>query len=185
MKYLVGLIAIIVFVGCEEKESLGNGYYYLPAGATYDYPYGSILYYSPTDNLYGKNILIYNSIMEVKKNKRYLIIRQHPHRETMQRRITDIINGNNDNRNDNQVWFPHGEESISDLFLNVENNENIVENIVDSMLNNIPYYQKIFTNLTNYWIIDKEEQNIIGPLNKNEFILKRKELDISILFNFE
>lgn len=50
--------------------------------------------------------------------------------------------------------------------------------IADSLINNDPYYKKIFANEINYWIIYNPKDTLIGPLTKEEYIVKRKELKI-------
>ncbi|RYE41237.1 MAG: hypothetical protein EOP48_24090 [Sphingobacteriales bacterium] len=50
--------------------------------------------------------------------------------------------------------------------------------IADSLIDNDPYYKKIFANEVNYWIICNLEDTLIGPLTKREYIAKRKDLKI-------
>lgn len=184
------LMMLLLVVSCNDHESLGDGYYYLSSGAAADmsYPYGSMLYYSSDNRLLGDSTLIYNTIMEVKKTKRYILVRQYPNRETMQRRLMDKISrwkeSKESNPNDSLVTFPHGKENLSHI-INLENNFEVNKAIADSMINNILFYQRMFANFSNYWIIDKTEQLLIGPLTKDDFLLKQNELDIKIKFKTE
>ncbi|GHT79436.1 hypothetical protein AGMMS50262_23120 [Bacteroidia bacterium] len=50
---------------------------------------------------------------------------------------------------------------------------------LDSLIQNDPYFNNIFANDTNYWIIDKARHIVLGPYNKIDFAIKSKELNIS------
>lgn len=52
------------------------------------------------------------------------------------------------------------------------------ESIADSLIANDPFYKKIFSNDTNYWIIYNPTDSLIGPLIETEFEVTRKELRI-------
>jgi hypothetical protein len=54
----------------------------------------------------------------------------------------------------------------------------ISRSIADSLIKNDPYYQKIFANEVNYWIIYNPKDTLIGPLTKEEYMIKRKEMKI-------
>jgi len=61
---------------------------------------------------------------------------------------------------------------------NTSNDIQISWAIADSLINNDPYYKKIFVNEVNYWIIYNRKDTLMGPLTKQEYIAKRKELKI-------
>lgn len=48
----------------------------------------------------------------------------------------------------------------------------------DSILKHDPYYKLIFTHKINYWIIVNKSKEVLGPLTKEEYQSKRKELNI-------
>lgn len=54
----------------------------------------------------------------------------------------------------------------------------IGRSIADSLIKNDPYYKKIFANEVNYWIIYNPQDTLIGPLTKEEYLEKRRELNI-------
>ncbi len=64
-------------------------------------------------------------------------------------------------------------------------NPDLIDNYVDSLFKNNPYYKKIFANKVNYWIIEKFTDSLIGPLNKLEFDAKRESLGISDKLKFD
>lgn len=50
--------------------------------------------------------------------------------------------------------------------------------IADSLIHNDPYYKKIYSRKENYWIIINALDTLIGPLTKEEFLIKRKEYHV-------
>lgn len=52
------------------------------------------------------------------------------------------------------------------------------EKEADSILNHDPYYKLIFAHKINYWIIANKSKEVLGPLTKEEYKNKRKELKI-------
>lgn len=52
------------------------------------------------------------------------------------------------------------------------------EIIADSIIKHDPYYQKIFSRPINYWIISHKVDSMFGPLSKEEYFQKRKELGV-------
>jgi hypothetical protein len=54
----------------------------------------------------------------------------------------------------------------------------VLEKSADSILKHDPYYLKIFSSKINFWIIVSKSHELIGPLTKDEYQAKRKELNI-------
>lgn len=52
------------------------------------------------------------------------------------------------------------------------------ENVADSILKNNRYYQLIFDNKINYWIITHKDKKMFGPFTIREYKARRKELNI-------
>lgn len=52
------------------------------------------------------------------------------------------------------------------------------ETVADSILLHDPFYKAIFVHSTNYWIIDNKIQKVFGPLTKEDYENKRKELSV-------
>ncbi len=65
----------------------------------------------------------------------------------------------------------------SDLNTGVED-VSVLQKNADSIVTHDPYYIKIFSNKINFWIIVSKSHELIGPLTKEEYIIKRKQLDI-------
>ncbi len=52
-------------------------------------------------------------------------------------------------------------------------------NLGDSIVKTDLKYKKIFANEFNYWIINKETDEIFGPFSKEEYLKKKQELGVS------
>ncbi len=63
----------------------------------------------------------------------------------------------------------------------LENNSEdiqISQSIAAYLLENDPSYQKVFVNDTNYWIIYNPKDTLIGPMTREEYLIKRKEFNV-------
>lgn len=133
---------------------LGNGYFYNGEGA----PFNTIFYGKKSENGYTieKNI-IYSNVKDYIYNDKYILVLQEP----------------DYNANLNFVMF----EKISEPFYNEEQRES-QEQKADSILKNDSYWQKVFANKINYYIINKNKRKVYGPFTKLEYASERKQLDI-------
>ena len=61
---------------------------------------------------------------------------------------------------------------------NTSEDGKVGRNIVDSLIDNDPYYKKIFSNITNYWIISHSNDTLVGPFTQKEYLLMRKKMKI-------
>ena len=52
------------------------------------------------------------------------------------------------------------------------------ESIAKYLIEHDPYHQKVFANDTNYWIIYNPQDTLFGPMTKEEYLIKRKELNV-------
>jgi len=52
------------------------------------------------------------------------------------------------------------------------------KSIADSLIRHNLYYQRIFSRNLNYWIISHKDDSLFGPYSKEEYLIKRKELDV-------
>jgi hypothetical protein len=59
------------------------------------------------------------------------------------------------------------------------------EEIADSIIKNNPFHKKVFSLKKVYWIIEIKNNLLIGPLSKDEYDLKRKELKLSEEFKLK
>ena len=81
------------------------------------------------------------------------------------------------NKKDSLVSLVHKKVQLSDIH-NLVGNKRLekLDVIADSIFNNEIFYKKMFENKSNYYIIQKVNDSIFGPLTIEEFeILKRKK----------
>lgn len=106
---------------CFSKAELGNGYYYLSYDDAIDVGYneGSLIYKS-TQKSYYQTILIQGGILEVKKDKTYILVGQNQQQ-------------------------------------------------TDLKYETVVYY---------YWIINKNNSEVYGPLLFDNYLAKKKELGV-------
>lgn len=63
----------------------------------------------------------------------------------------------------------------------MQNNQSTVLDVMpvaDSILKNDPFYHELFLKKQNYWIIDKRNNEVLGPFNKYEFLNVRNKLGV-------
>lgn len=61
----------------------------------------------------------------------------------------------------------------------------VLQKTADSIVTHDPYYIKILSNKINFWIIVNKSHELIGPLTKEEYQLKRDELNIPSALELE
>ncbi|NQY29602.1 MAG: hypothetical protein HRT69_09025 [Flavobacteriaceae bacterium] len=154
-------IGIIVFSiqSCQEgssMEKLGEGYSYYDTGTIFK----NILRrkessYPPTDKFnlkYIKEENVYSKIISYSFNEKFILIIQEP------------------NKRGHVVGIKF---ELEDVYSNEKS-----ELIADSLINNDPYYQKVFSRELNYWIISHQEDSLYGPYSKQQYLKKREVLKI-------
>lgn len=176
-------IVIICFTSCKDETDLGNNFYYLPDYESIDigYPYGTIVYKSSEKNKFEK-ILIYADVASVNNNDDYIIVKQIPNKKILLQNIKDDLglwsNYYLEIKRDSLIDLNYQKTSIYNIHKLVTNKG--VEAIADSIFNNEPFYKKMFKNKYNYYIIEKTNDSVFGPLNLKEFeaIKKEKKIDL-------
>lgn len=183
MKYIIFFCLLIIFNGCKDA-GLGNNYYHLGyyEGRDIGYPYGTIIYKSNDKNIIGKPF-IYSDVVDFVTNKDYILVLQKPNKELFYKIIKDDLEFwkkyHAEAKTDTLLVFPHGTIMLKDLLELMKRNNNQSGNVTDSIFNNQSYYKKLFMYEYNYWIIQKVNDSLIGPLTKEEFLSKSKEMNIS------
>lgn len=57
--------------------------------------------------------------------------------------------------------------------------------IASKIIKEDPYFKEMFSRKINYYIIDKQKQEVYGPFSKENYLTKRKELKVSETLVFE
>ncbi|KQS24674.1 hypothetical protein ASG33_23205 [Dyadobacter sp. Leaf189] len=136
----------------DYSENLGNGFLYESSGKEFKNIRTPI---RGQKNIYGK-------VMEYKFNADFILAIQQPSREIYHGSIAYEL------RNADRVKYKY----------NSTNDRIESERVADSLILNDPYYKSIFANTTNYWIISHQNKTMYGPLTKEEYFRKRKELKV-------
>lgn len=180
----VFIIFVFLLLSCDNEAVLGNNYYYLTDYEALDvgYPHGSIVYKSDRINSFD-DIVVYSDIEKCIYNSEYILISQIPNKSLMLGQLREDLefwnayflkNGKNIN-----VDLMYGEVSLNEinkLFLKPQD----INEKVDSIFRNELFYRKIFRNKRNYYIIQKTNDSVFGPLTVEEFqeIKNKKNIDL-------
>lgn len=148
---------ILLLISCGAGWSdiiidLENGYFYNGEGTPVNY-----IFYGKKNQDKSWNIdkrIVYPNVSDYDYNKQHIIVLQNPNHRAI---INTIISG---------PFYSEGERKLA-------------EKKADSILKNDPYYKKLFSRKTNYWIISKKDHQVYGPYSKPEYEAKRKELKVS------
>lgn len=188
MKKIVIVLGFLL-LSCNDESNLGGDYYYLTDYEARDvgYEYGSIVYKSTSiDNF--KDILVYSDIKKCVSNNEFVLISQVPNKPLMIRRIKKSLEFWNSyflkNKKNINVDLVHGEtslENINKLFL--KKSSQSIDMAVDSIFRNEIFYKKMFQDKRNYYIIQKDNDSIFGPLTLKEFEKIRIKKSITLDIN--
>jgi hypothetical protein len=87
------------------------------------------------------------------------------------------------NKKDSLVNLVHKKMLLSDIHKLVGiNNTEKLNKVTDSLFYNEIYYKKMFQNKSNYYIIQKSNDSIFGPLTIIEFEAMKKDKSIDLKF---
>ncbi|WKN44226.1 hypothetical protein [Tunicatimonas pelagia] len=181
----------------------GVGDVSLELSGGYTYRVEGSMKYIMADHIFKDNI--YPEVIKYSYNKDFILAVQKPNRD---RGVTFLSNElssmyqilvNVDENERSSIidrYDSHNSTIISEqsLFNTLKNNlsvNNSIEDIKqghvisDSVLNNDPYYQKVFSNDVNYWIIEHRDTKgdntssvLHGPLSEQEYNGMREHLGI-------
>lgn len=149
------LVIALLSISCHNSDiykELSGGYAYRDEGGEMKQILGGIGIYR--NEIYGK-------VLSYDYNREFIIVSQEPSNR-------DYIGMLSFYLRDDTVKYPKNDK---DALLKSEKE-------ADSIIANDPYYKKIFSNDTNYWIIQISSDSLIGPLTKSEFEATRKEMNI-------
>lgn len=158
------IILFAAFTSCDEDS---YKYYYIKNEIIRDagFPYGSIVYRSIA-NYKISEILISSEVISFKENREYCVAQQKYDSLTLRRAMYNYI----------LIGVSNWESGIGFYNCHIPNSVVInartrsrVNNIIDSMFTTPPF-NRLSKYDTNYWVIVKESNQLIGPLNRKGFI---------------
>lgn len=104
---------------------------------------------------------IYSKILSYTYNSQFILVLQEPlydkHREMIAFDLRSDFKKYPNNSNEDRITS---------------------ERVADSILKNDGYYLKLFSKKNNFWIIITQNDSLIGPLTKEEYLHKREELGV-------
>lgn len=176
------IILIVVIISCNPgiyHQKLSGGYDYYEIGSSDDYiykntsvlkkPHALTYIYSGKQNIFPK-VTLY------KYNKDFIVASQKPKKDGHLYLLGFDLefyfhkkHGVKENRYKKEIYTLNEEKG---------------KIMADSLLQNDPYYKKIFSRNVNYWIICHKLDSLFGPLTKEEYIEKYKELKLPKKFEF-
>lgn len=185
MKKLILINFAIILISCENNN-LGNSYHYMTKDEAIDIGsrFGAIIYKSERKDVIN-DIKIFSDVIACNSNDEFIIAIQEPNKTIMINTLLSDMEFWNKHylktQKDSTIHLDYGEfrlKSISNLLEGKQ--EKDVNLIADSIFNREMFYRKIFKNKYNYYLIEKINDSIYGPFNKNEFeaIKSKKKVDL-------
>jgi hypothetical protein len=146
------VMSCFFFIRCSDStEELGGNYVFINEGENDKF----IISHLPgRTNIYGK-VLSYDF------NEQFIIAKQQPVFNEYKSKLAFDLR-------DDLIKYP--KNSLEDV--------EKTEELADSILRNDPFYKNIFSGTINFWIIIIKSDSTIGPLTLNDYLIKRKKLNI-------
>lgn len=147
-------ILVIILASCgptDDYNNLGHGcLFYGGDGDGIRVPYS-----------YGKSI--YGKVIGYHFDQNYIVAKQVPDKQDYISQVSTEFRAAASNLSDSE------EKKQIPIF----------DIMADSVLRTDPYFIHIFSSKTNYWIVNHNKREVIGPMNKKQFIQTFKKLKIS------
>ncbi|GAA4242176.1 hypothetical protein GCM10022292_11380 [Winogradskyella damuponensis] len=181
--YLCLLVSLFLF-SCNESEeeiNLGNNFYYIPfQEIIFDVTIfgGNGIY--QLEN-YEKIPVILPDIEKYEYNSDFIIVKQDFNIKQTSRLIQNMISMPG-------TYFTYDKRYIKlneNYFAKLDKSENssiYYKKFTSELLDNTSSIQKMKKNKENYYIIEKKELKVNGPLTKSEFKEMKKNLEINLSF---
>ena len=177
----IAIVIILLFIfgrNDERKINLGQGYYYIPfQEITFDVTsFGGNGIYVYKNNC--KVPIIFPDIISYKYDSTYILVKQKFNfLQTKSLLETMLFLPNTYFKYDKDFVFL--EESYSDSVSN-KNDTIQMEEFITNIMNHDKYIMKMVANDENYYIINKSNNKIIGPLKYEIFKKLKLEMRIQI-----
>lgn len=170
------LTLLLCFSCITENASLGNGYFLLTEHESADigYPYGSTVYWSPSDSKNLTYRIINSEIINCWHDNNYIIVQQRINLKLLKAQITDgIIRAFNYDDIDSVdvIYKKIGKQDFSrDFNFPKEGQKNIEQAnfIADSLIESNVYFLSRTKRKYNYYIINKNKRTVSDPLSLTE-----------------
>ena len=183
-------IFLISLISChDDSNNLGKYYYYMTKDDALDYGLVSWDFIYKSDKTRSRYYSIIDKtpsdIIDYSFDDNYIIAKQKYNREVLLNELGMELSSwggyYNIYKREGVINFKDVQVSLKEISKQIELRGST--NLADSIISHSSYYKELLTpNKINYYIIDKDEDSILGPFDKLEFEKIKKEKGINLDF---
>ena len=183
-------IFLINLISChDDSNNLGKYYYYMTKDDALDYGLVSWDFIYKSDKTRSRYYSIIDKtpsdIIDYSFDDNYIIAKQKYNREVLLNELKMELSRWGGYYN---IYKREGVINFNDVPVSLKEISKQIDlgrstNLADSIISHSSYYKELLTpNKINYYIIDKDEDSILGPFDKLEFEKIKKEKGINLDF---
>ena len=183
-------IFLISLISChDDSNNLGKDYYYMTKDDALYYGFPSWDYIYKSDKRRSSYYSVIDKtpsdIIDYSFDDNYIIAKQKYNREVLLNELRMELSSWGGYYN---IYKREGVINFNDVPVSLKEISKQIElrrstNLADSIISHSTYYKELLTpNKINYYIIDKDEDSILGPFDKLEFEKIKKEKGINLVF---
>jgi hypothetical protein len=183
-------IFLTSLISChDDSNNLGKYYYYMTKDDALDYGLVSWDFIYKSDKTRSRYYSIIDKtpsdIIDYSFDDNYIIAKQKYNREVLLNELRMELSSWGGDYN---IYKREGVINFNDVQVSLKEISKQIElgrstNLADSIISHSSYYKELLTpNKINYYIIDKDEDSILGPFDKLEFEKIKKEKGINLDF---
>ena len=183
-------IFLTSLISChDDSNNLGKYYYYMTKDDALDYGLVSWDFIYKSDKTRSRYYSIIDKtpsdIIDYIFDDNYIIAKQKYNREVLLNELGMELSSwggyYNIYKREGVINFKDVQVSLKEISKQIELSGST--NLADSIISHSSYYKELLTpNKINYYIIDKDEDSILGPFDKLEFEKIKKEKEINLDF---
>lgn len=183
-------IFLISLISChDDSNNLGKYYYYMTKDDALDYGLISWDFIYKSDKRRSGTFSIIattpSDVIDYSFDDNYIIAKQKYNREVLLNELEMELSRWGGYYN---IYKREGVINFNDVPVSLKEISKQIElrgstNLADSIISHSSYYKELLTpNKINYYIIDKDEDSILGPFDMLEFEKRKKEKGINLDF---
>jgi hypothetical protein len=183
-------IFLTSLISChDDSNNLGKDYYYMTKDDALDYGLVSWDFIYKSDKRRSGTFSIIattpSDVIDYSFDDNYIIAKQKHNREVLLNELKMELSSWGGYYN---IYKREGVINFNDVPVSLKEISKQIElrgstNLADSIISHSSYYKELLTpNKINYYIIDKDEDSILGPFDKLEFEKIKKEKGINLDF---
>ena len=183
-------IFLTSLISChDDSNNLGKYYYYMTKDDALDYGLVSWDFIYKSDKTRSRYYSIIDKtpsdIIDYSFDDNYIIAKQKYNREVLLNELGMELSSwggyYNIYKREGVINFKDVQVSLKEISKQIDLGRST--NLADSIISHSSYYKELLTpNKINYYIIDKDEDSILGPFDKLEFEKVKKEKGINLDF---